>query len=127
MEGKSMNSNEPPLDANNDYNKQNGDDSRDNHVDVEIQNCIINQKNFFMFAGAGSGKTSSLVNTLRFIADNYSDKLGVRSQKIAVITYTNAACDEILHRIGYTPLFAVSTIHSFIWELIRHFHRDIKI
>ena len=44
------------------------DDHVDDSVDEEIKQCFSegDQKNFFMFAGAGSGKTRSLVNTLLF-------------------------------------------------------------
>ncbi|GBU27311.1 hypothetical protein R84B8_00841 [Treponema sp. R8-4-B8] len=107
-------------------NKMN-DNTVDDHVDEEVKECIRMKKNFFMFAGAGSGKTRSLVNTLIFIADKYGKDLRLHSKQVAVITYTNAACDEIMRRIGYNPLFAVSTIHSFLWELIKSYQRDIKI
>jgi DNA helicase-2/ATP-dependent DNA helicase PcrA len=102
------------------------DNTIDDHVDSEIQSCISQKKNFFMFAGAGSGKTRSLVNALQFIAEKYGMALRLCSRRVAVITYTNAACDEIMRRIGYTPLFAVSTIHSFLWELIKPYQKDIK-
>ncbi|MDR0918088.1 MAG: AAA family ATPase [Oscillospiraceae bacterium] len=119
--------NNPTLSINDNCSEPINDDSFDNHVDIEIQNCIRNRENFFLFAGAGSGKTGSLVKALKFIAQNYNDKLSVHSQKVAVVTYTNAACDEIRQRIGNNDLFAVSTIHSFLWELIKPFQKDIKI
>ena len=102
------------------------DNTIDDHVDEEIRACILNKKNFFMFAGAGSGKTLSLVNTLNYIADTYGDILRLRQKGVAVITYTNAACDEISRRVKYNSLFAISTIHSFLWELIKPYQRDIK-
>ena len=39
------------------------DDHVDDHVDDEIRNCFMSEppKSFFMFAGAGSGKTRSLI------------------------------------------------------------------
>jgi DNA helicase-2/ATP-dependent DNA helicase PcrA len=85
----------------------------DDWVDVSIQKCITEKKHFFMFAGAGSGKTRSLKNALDYIAREQNDDLSMKSKRVAVITYTNAACDEILRRVGYNHLFAVSTIHSF--------------
>ena len=86
----------------------------------------MDKKHFFMFAGAGSGKTRSLKNALDFIAEQQGRNLSVQSKYVAVISYTNAACDEIMRRVGYNPLFAVSTIHSFLWELIKPFQKDIK-
>ncbi|WP_231115533.1 UvrD-helicase domain-containing protein [Vibrio coralliilyticus] len=47
-------------------------------------------------------------------------------QRVGVITYTNAACNEIQRRLSYDPLFHVSTIHSFVWEMIKPFTEDIK-
>lgn len=102
------------------------DNTVDNHVEDEIKECLQTKKNFFMFAGAGSGKTRSLVNALNFIADEFGKHIYLNRQQVAVITYTNAACDEIMRRVGYNPLFAVSTIHSFLWELIKPYQRDIK-
>lgn len=100
----------------------------DDHVDDTIFECfnLDNPKSLFLFAGAGSGKTRSLVNVLSKLRDEQGQRLHLRAQKIAVITYTNAACDEIQHRLGYDPLFSVSTIHSFAWELIKPFQQDIK-
>jgi DNA helicase-2/ATP-dependent DNA helicase PcrA len=102
------------------------DDAIDDHVDKEIQKCIREKKHFFMFAGAGSGKTRSLVNALQFIANEYGMDLRLCSKQVAVITYTNVACDEIMRRVGYKSLFAVSTIHSFLWELVKSYQKDIK-
>lgn len=48
------------------------------------------------------------------------------SKQVAIITYTNAACDEISRRLQYKSIFAVSTIHSFLWELIKNYQLDIK-
>lgn len=100
----------------------------DDHVDDIIFECLNldNPKSLFLFAGAGSGKTRSLVNVLSRLRDEQGQRLHLNAQKVAVITYTNAACDEIQHRLGYDPLFSISTIHSFAWELIKPFQRDIK-
>ena len=107
-------------------------DSRDNHiddhVDQEIQDCFSaeNPECFFVFAGAGSGKTRSLINALTFLDKERGENLAMNGKQIAVITYTNAACDEISRRLQYKPIFSVSTIHSFLWELIKSYQTDIK-
>ena len=103
------------------------DDHVDDHVDLEIKECFSESpKSFFVFAGAGSGKTRSLVNTLTFLDEKIGKWLLTNRKQIAVITYTNAACDEISRRLHYKPIFAVSTIHSFLWELIKNYQSDIK-
>ncbi|MGP2655426.1 UvrD-helicase domain-containing protein [Malaciobacter sp. WC5094] len=105
------------------------DNNIDNHVDNTILECLKldEPKSFFLFAGAGSGKTRSLVNILTKLKEKYERRLHLNAQNIAVITYTNAACDEIKHRLGYNSLFSVSTIHSFTWDLIKNFQSDIKL
>jgi ATP-dependent DNA helicase UvrD/PcrA len=100
----------------------------DNNVDVEIYDCINpdDPKSFFLFAGAGSGKTRTLVNVLSQFKEDYGNVFKLKNKKIAIITYTNAAADEINHRLAYDPIFSVSTIHSFCWDLIQNFTTDIK-
>jgi DNA helicase-2/ATP-dependent DNA helicase PcrA len=98
--------------------------------DVETQLATFldleNPTSFFLFAGAGSGKTRSLVNALKHLAKQYRDTLRLRARQVAVITYTNAACDEITRRLEYDPLFVVRTIHSFAWSQIQGFNTDIR-
>lgn len=100
----------------------------DDHVETELAAFLSleNPTSFFLFAGAGSGKTRSLVNALSHLAATYRDALRLRGRQVGVITYTNAACDEITRRIGYDPLFLVSTIHSFAWSQIQGFNADIR-
>ena len=104
------------------------DDHVDDHVDQEIQDCfsVENPKCFFVFAGAGSGKTRSLISILTFLDKERGKSLMMNGKQIAVITYTNAACDEISRRLHYKPIFSVSTIHSFLWELVKTYQTDIK-
>lgn len=83
-------------------------------------------KSFFLYAGAGSGKTRSLVDALLDFRDKHGERFRLRGQNISVITYTNAACDEILRRLDFDPIIRVSTIHSFVWELIKGFNSDIR-
>lgn len=100
----------------------------DSTVDQEIYDCLnLDQpKSFFLFAGAGSGKTRSLVNVLERFKTENGRKFRQERKKVAVITYTNAASDEIKHRLNNDPIFHVSTIHSFVWDLIKPFNQDIK-
>ena len=102
--------------------------SIDDGVDEEIQICLNLDapKSFFLYAGAGSGKTRSLVNAINKLRKTDRQRLILNGQRIAVITYTNAACDEIKKRLEFDPLVEVSTIHSFSWSLIGGFNNDIK-
>lgn len=99
----------------------------DAQVDVEIAACLNldTPQSFFLFAGAGSGKTRSLVTALQHVQKTMSERLRVKGQRVAVITFTNAASDEIKSRLLFDPLIDVRTIHSFAWSLIEGLNRDI--
>lgn len=100
----------------------------DDPVDNEIASYLdlASPRCFFLFAGAGSGKTRSLVKALNHVKATYGRELSLHGHRVGVITYTNAACEEIKRRIDFSPLFYVATIHSFAWELINGFHHDIR-
>lgn len=104
------------------------EDSVDDGVDDEIYACLnlAKPKSFFLYAGAGSGKTRSLVNAINRVRREYRRPLLLQGRRVAVITYTNAACDEIKKRLEFDPLVEVSTIHSFAWSLIGGYDADIK-
>lgn len=100
----------------------------DDAADVTIRSCLnpASPRSFLLYAGAGSGKTRSLKAALdTFRVDHGTDfrRLG---KKIAVITYTNAAADEIAERVGEDEIFPISTIHSFCWKHIETYHADIQ-
>ncbi|MEM7995832.1 UvrD-helicase domain-containing protein [Morganella morganii] len=104
------------------------DDEIDMPADAEIRKCLDldTPKSFFLFAGAGSGKTRSLVSALQYVRDTFGDELRLKGQRVAVITYTNAASEEIQRRLDFDPTIDVSTIHSFAWSLIEGLNRDIR-
>lgn len=101
----------------------------DNWVDDKIFEFLNPDafKSFFLFAGAGSGKTRTLVNVLARFKKKYGQQFRLSRKKVAIITYTNAAADEIVHRLENDPIFQVSTIHSFAWKLIMPYTFDIKV
>lgn len=97
-------------------------------ADEVIQECLDldNPKSFFLYAGAGSGKTYSLVEAVRSCKSRFNEKLFVEGRKIAIITYTNAAAEEVIRRLEYDPLVEVSTIHAFSWLMIKGFNDEIR-
>lgn len=109
-------------------NERKVNNDADDSVDDEIYQCLNPSKpqSFFLFAGAGSGKTRSLVNVLERFKDEFGKYFGLYRHRIGIITYTNAAAAEITRRLKYDSIFQVSTIHSFSWELIKHFTNDIR-
>lgn len=104
------------------------DDKFDSEADETILAClnIEEPRSFFLYAGAGSGKTRSLVEAIRTVCKEQGQRLSLSGQKIGVITYTNAACDEIKQRLKFDPRVEVSTIHAFAWSLIAGYDADIR-
>lgn len=97
-------------------------------ADEIIRECLSldNPTSFFLYAGAGSGKTHSLVEAVRDLKQRERERLTFEGRRIAIITYTNAACDEISRRLEFDPLVDVSTIHAFAWRMIQGFDADIR-
>lgn len=86
---------------------------------LEALQCIKNGEKFILEGGAGSGKTYSLISLINALTEK------LPNIKIVCITYTNNAVAEILSRIENENLW-VSTIHEFIWALIRKYQNEIK-
>lgn len=103
-------------------------DQFDAEADETILGCLNLEKprSFFLYAGAGSGKTRSLVEAVRTVCREQGRRFSLSGQKIGVITYTNAACDEIKQRLEFDPRVEVSTIHAFAWSLIAGYDTDIR-
>lgn len=83
-------------------------------------------RHFVMVAGAGSGKTTSLVKALAQIERTQGPALRRNGQQVACITYTEVAVEEIRGDVGNDELFHVSTIHSFLWTLIKPFQNNLR-
>lgn len=86
----------------------------------QIREHINNRNNFLLSGGAGSGKTYTLMQVLDIIREK--DPIA----NIACITYTNVAADEIKARSPYQKL-RVSTIHDFLWDVIKTYQQNLKI
>jgi DNA helicase-2/ATP-dependent DNA helicase PcrA len=97
-------------------------------ADQMIGQCLdlTAPRSFFLYAGAGSGKTRSLVSAIRDLCERQGRDLSLTGRKIAIITYTNAACDEIVQRLEFDPRIDVSTIHAFAWSMLRGYDTDIR-
>ncbi|MBF0715760.1 UvrD-helicase domain-containing protein [Gemelliphila palaticanis] len=87
-------------------------------IQKEINECFDNFKSFCFNAGAGAGKTYALQKSIEHILKTRGENLKLSNQKILCITYTNAAKNEILNRLGKNTSVVVSTIHEFLWGFI---------
>ncbi|MGL4562703.1 MAG: UvrD-helicase domain-containing protein [Brevinema sp.] len=87
-------------------------------IDTIIE-CCNNRQNFVLNGGAGSGKTYTLGQVLDYV---YTKDPKV---KVACITYTNIAKNEINKHFSQYGTIAF-TIHEFLWEQIKMFQQDLK-
>lgn len=99
-------------------------------LELDIQKNILkhidNFKSFRFNAGAGAGKTYSLIEALRYVAINKMTNKE-HSQKVVCITYTNVAVNEIKDRLGNSDTIYISTIHERLWEIIKRAQPQLLI
>ena len=89
----------------------------DIHSLPQISDLSDIETHFKVFAGPGAGKTTWLVSHLERVLHE-SNRLN-KTGKIACITYTNVAAEEILSRLKCDKSrFDISTIHSFLYRNI---------
>jgi len=100
----------------------------DTAADISLRECLDGnpQRCFIMIAGAGSGKTTSLIKALYHVLNTRRKTFKKLGQKVACITYTEVAAKEIWEDVGNDSQAEVSTIHSFLWNVIAPFQKDIK-
>ncbi|MGT2911010.1 UvrD-helicase domain-containing protein [Streptococcus cameli] len=87
-------------------------------IQKKINKCLDDFESFCFDAGAGAGKTYALQKSIEHLLKTEGDNLKLSNQKILCITYTNAAKNEILDRLGKNSSVVVSTIHEFLWGFI---------
>ena len=85
---------------------------------VECKKCIDLNESFVLQGGAGSGKTESLKELLLYLSTSNPNA------KVICITHTNVAVQEIQERTN--SKYQVSTIHSFLHDLIKDYKKNIK-
>jgi DNA helicase-2/ATP-dependent DNA helicase PcrA len=91
-----------------------------------LDECLGNSQNFRLEAGAGAGKTYSLVTALKKIIAERGPALMHAGQQVACITYTEVARQEIANEIEEHPAILVNTIHGFGWAFISRFQKTLR-
>ena len=90
-------------------------------VDEQIISALQAGNSFRVEAGAGSGKTYSLIKAIEWLQENKRVEYSRKKQTVASITYTNAAVDVISERLSKDSFIFPSTIHSFAWNAIKQY------
>lgn len=90
-------------------------------IDALIIDTLKSGRSFRVEAGAGAGKTHSLMKVIDWLEQEKDNELKKKGQKIACITYTNVAVDEINSRLKSVGFIQPCTIHNFAWEFMSSF------
>lgn len=99
--------------------------SASNKALLDLFDALDSRRNFKLEAGAGAGKTYSLVQVLRRILKDRSLYLPRSDQRIACLTYTRVARDEIKARTDEDPAIFADTLHGFLWEMISPYQKAL--
>lgn len=91
-----------------------------------IDEALDAGRSFRLEAGAGAGKTYSLVAALKRLILERGPTLVQTGQKVACITYTEVARNEIAQEIEDHPAILVDTIHGFSWAFLRQFQKALR-
>lgn len=91
-----------------------------------LRTCLDDGSSFVFEAGAGAGKTYSLIAALRHILKGRSRELRRAHQQVACITYTNVARDMIITQIDGDPAVYCDTTHAFAWMLVSPFQKRLR-
>ena len=88
---------------------------------TEKQKKIVEAKEPYIVvqSAAGSGKTRCLVERIKYLLKN-----GYKGEDIVAITFTNAAAEEIMERVGRPQGLFVGTIHSLAARFLRAYGVD---
>ncbi|WP_144527835.1 UvrD-helicase domain-containing protein [Peribacillus simplex] len=93
----------------------------------DVITCIETNKNFILEAGAGAGKTHTLIELINYIKNrNTSTNLFNKNTNILCITFTNVAKDEIFKRLLNKENITIATMHEFLWEFISPFQNELR-
>jgi len=88
--------------------------------------ALAEGRSFRLEAGAGAGKTYSLIKALEWLIGRHARDMPRRGQQIACITFTNVARDQIEARTDKHPIIRCDTNHAFCWSLISGFQRQLR-
>ena len=96
-----------------------------NDIDKNIIKTLCEKKSFRVEAGAGSGKTHSLMKVIEWLQENKRIEYKKNGKNVACLTFTNAAVDVIKSRLSEESIITPSTIHTFAWNAIKQFQETI--
>lgn len=88
--------------------------------------CLDEGRDFRLEAGAGAGKTYSLIEALKRLIAEQGTAMMQTSRRVACITFTDNAREEIAREIEMHPAILVDTIHGFAWAFLGKFQKSLR-
>lgn len=101
-------------------------EARAEKLDKLIIDTLRLGKSFRIEAGAGAGKTHSLMKVIVWLEHSKRKELRKKGQRVACLTYTNVAVDEIKSRLVSEDFIQPCTIHNFAWSCMNKFQSTLK-
>ncbi|MGL5151500.1 MAG: ATP-dependent helicase [Clostridium sp.] len=81
------------------------------------------EKNILVVAAPGSGKTTVIVNRVRYMMS----ELNIPNRNIIIITFTKAAASNMKERFGQHNAPFFGTFHSLFYKILLRENRNVKI
>ena len=91
-----------------------------------LKSCLDDGSSFVFEAGAGAGKTYSLIAALRYILKDRAREFQRTQRQVACVTYTNVARDMIVTQTDGDPTIYCDTTHAFAWMLVSPFQKRLR-
>lgn len=92
------------------------DNIEGNSLDEQQRNCIItNEDNNLVIAGAGSGKTTTIVGKVNYLIDKYK----VNPNNMILISFTSSSAKDLIKRVA-VPGIEAKTFHALGLSIVQH-------
>lgn len=101
-------------------------EARANELDKLVISTLSSGQSFRVEAGAGSGKTHSLMKVIDWLEREKRKELKINGERVACLTYTNVAVDEIKSRLKSENFIQPCTIHNFAWSCMSRFQSSLN-
>ena len=92
-----------------------------NNLDEYQKQAVLEPGNVLLIAGAGSGKTYTIVNKISYLIDNYICK----PEEILVLSFTNKSVNDLKHKITYNC--DILTFHKLAINILNDYHITYNI
>lgn len=84
-------------------------------------NAIKEEKNTLLIAGAGSGKTYTIIEKIKYLINN----LNIKEEEILVISFTNKSVNDLKKRI--TNNIDIYTFHKLAMNILDNYNINYKL